>query len=267
MAFNNQKQKNPNDLVGVIPAAGTARRLGRLPCSKELFPVGFQKVGDGNQLQPKAVSHYLLERLRVAEVKKVFFILRKGKWDIPNYFGNGKMLDQHIAYLLMDLPFGVPFTINRAYPFLKNATVVFGFPDILFEPQDAFKQLLARQMDSNADVVLGLFPTQKSYKADMVDTDSNGRIQRIEIKPSSTALRYAWIIAVWNFAFTEFMHRHLGVYSEIDRPEKEVFLGDVFQTAIDDAMQIESVTFQNGRFQDIGTSEDLIKAVSQTDFS
>jgi glucose-1-phosphate thymidylyltransferase len=267
MSLKNQRQNDSGELVGVIPAAGTAKRLGQLPCSKELFPVGFHKMRDGYQMQPKAVSHYLLERMQMSGVTKAFFILRKGKWDILTYYADGKILNMHIAYLLMNLPFGVPFTIDQAYPFLKDTIVVFGFPDILFEPKDAFDQLLGRQMDSNADVVLGLYPAHAPHKADMVETDANGRIQRIEIKPTSTALSYAWIIAVWKFTFTEFMHRHLEIYSELDPPEKELFLGDVFQAAIDDALQIESVIFQNSRFQDIGTSEDLIKAVSQPDFS
>lgn len=266
MPKGNKQQKNQIDLVGVIPAAGTASRLGLLPCSKELFPVGFHKTRNGKQLQPKAVSHYLLERMQTANVSKVYIILRKGKWDISNYFGDGKMLDMHIAYLLMDLPFGVPFTIDQAYPFLKDATVVFGFPDIIFEPRDAFKQLLSRQNESNADVVLGLFPAQKPHKADVVDLDANGRIRRFEIKPASTKLRYAWVIAVWNFSFTVFLHRHLGASPEMDPPKKELFLGDVFQAAIDDDLQIESVIFQNSRYYDIGTPEDLIEAVSKIDF-
>jgi len=54
--------------------------------------------------RPKIVSHYLLEKMRRANVSKVYMILRKGKWDIPAYFGDGKMLDMHIGYLLMELP-------------------------------------------------------------------------------------------------------------------------------------------------------------------
>jgi glucose-1-phosphate thymidylyltransferase len=266
MSFEKQQPKLPLDLVGVIPAAGIARRLGHLPCSKEMLTVGFHKDSNGKSSHPKPVSSYLLERMQVAGVKKVYLILRKGKWDIPDYFGDGKILNMHIAYLLMDLPFGVPFTVDQAYPFLKDSTVVFGFPDILFEPEDAFEQLLSKQMDSKAEVVLGLFPAQEPHKADMVELDASGRIQRIEIKPTSTGLRYAWIMAVWNFRFTEFIHRHLGVYSGERPPDRELFMGDVFQAALDNDLQIGSVVFHDSRFLDIGTSEDLNKAVSRTEF-
>ena len=267
MKIDKKMPNGSDDLVGLIPAAGTASRLKRLPSSKEVFPVGFHKMRDGVAVQPKAVSHYLLEHMQLSGVKKSYIIVRKGKWDIPNYFCDGKMLNMHIAYLLMNLPYGVPFTIDQAYPFLKDATVVFGFPDILFESKDAFDLLLSRLKDSNADVVLGLYPTQEPHKADMVEVDANGRIQSIEIKPTSTALRYAWIMAVWKFTFTEFMHRFLEVYSEKDPPKDELFIGDVFQAAIQESMQIESIIFQNSRFQDIGSPEDLIKAIRQAEFS
>jgi glucose-1-phosphate thymidylyltransferase len=266
VSLKNQKPGVSGELVGVIPAAGSASRLGQLPCSKELLPVGFHKDRKGEPLQPKPVGHYVLERMKTAEVANVYIILRKGKWDIPAYFGDGKIVNMNIAYLLMDLPYGVPFTIDQAYPFLEDATVVFGFPDIIFEPRDAFKQLLCAQNDSNADVVLGLFVAQKPHKADMVELDAGGRVRRFEIKPASTRLRYAWIIAVWNYSFTEFLHRHISVNPEMDPPKKELFLGDVFQAAIDDDLQIASVIFENNRYYDIGTPEDLVKAVNQIDF-
>jgi len=138
MSFTNQKQNLLYDLAGVIPAAGTGSRLGALPCSKELMPVGFHDKEKSEKSQPKVVSHYLLEKMHQAGVSKVYMILSKGKWDIPAYFGDGKMLDLNIGYLLMDLPFGVPFTIDQVYPFAKESMIVFGFPDILFNRIDIF---------------------------------------------------------------------------------------------------------------------------------
>ena len=71
------------------------------------------------------------------------------------------MLDMHLSYLLMELPFGVPFTLDEAHHFVKNMIVVFGFPDIIFQPDNAFIQLLARQAATNADIVLGIFPAHQ----------------------------------------------------------------------------------------------------------
>jgi len=54
-----------DELVGLIPAAGQAKRVSPLPGSKELFPVGFREVEVGGhvQLRPKVVSQYLLDNM------------------------------------------------------------------------------------------------------------------------------------------------------------------------------------------------------------
>jgi glucose-1-phosphate thymidylyltransferase len=271
MSNENKHQEKHIDIVGLIPAAGTASRLGPLPCSKELLPVGFHKDNIDEPSQPKAVCHYLLERMQSANVSKVYIILRKGKWDIPTYLGDGKILDLHIAYLLMDLPFGVPYTLDQAYPFIKNSTVAFGFPDIIFEPVDAFTQLLRQQADSNANIVLGLFPSERPNKADMIEFDRDNRIKEINIKPDSTNLLYAWIIAVWNPDFTEFLHGYvLNNKKELKRKRspndpnknKELFIGEVIQAGIRMDLKIDYVIFEDGNYVDIGTSEDLINATN-----
>jgi glucose-1-phosphate thymidylyltransferase len=254
--------------VGLLPAGGEAKRVEPLPCSKELYPVGFHDAHRELSLRPKVVSHYLLEKMRLANAAKAYIILRKGKWDIPAYFGDGRFLDMHLAYLMMDLPFGVPYTLDQAFPFVHNATVVFGFPDIIFQPDDAFVRLLDQQKLSNADMVLGLFTAHQPQKMDMVELDDHGRIRRLDIKPEQTELRYTWIIAVWNSKFTHFMHDFIqaeripGMKGKLEadkKDRKEVFLGDVIQAAIQGDLKIDSVFFPKGYYLDIGTPEDLIK--------
>lgn len=264
------KQSHP-EIVGLLPAGGKAARIAPLPCSKEVYPLGFRHVDASGNLRPKVVCHYLLEKMRLAGTTKAYIILRKGKWDIPAYFGDGKMADMHLAYLMMDVPFGVPYTLDQAYPFIQDATVVFGFPDIIFHLDDAFLQLLSRQAESNADVVLGLFPAHHPHKVDMVDLDAYGRVRGIYIKPARTHLRYTWTIAVWTSQFTRFMHEYIlsirktqndknsgGAYGE---EQQELFVGDVIQAAIHNDMQIDTVLFTDSTFLDVGTPEDMIKAV------
>ena len=270
MPANRKRQNPPDDMVGVVPAAGTASRLGPLPCSKELLPAGFHKNRRGGNSHPKAVAHYLLERMQKAGVSKVFIVLRKGKWDIPDYFGDGKMLNMSIAYLLMDLPFGVPYTIDQAYPFIKDATVIFGFPDIIFQPRDAYVKLLKKQADTLADIVLGIFPANQPHKMDMVDLDKEGRVRGIQIKPSQTDLRYAWIIAIWTPVFTKFMHECVVNELALDRrtngdgnieKKQELFVGDIIQKALNYNLCVECVSFSTGTYIDIGTPQDLMKAL------
>jgi glucose-1-phosphate thymidylyltransferase len=263
-----QNHKRFKNLIGLLPAGGEASRVYPLPCSKEIFPIGFYSAEKNKNVPPQVISQYLLEKMRRADVKKAFFILRKGKWDIPAYFGDGKMLDMHIGYLIMDQPFGVPFTVDQAYPFSKNAKITFGFPDIIFEPEDAFIQLLSKQQQTSADIVLGLFEAQNPQKMDMVELDHRGNICSIDIKPDSTKLRYTWIIAVWTPRFTEFMHQFVLKYkkghaAQTDSNPKptEIFVGDVIQAAVNTDINIESVIFANSQYIDIGTPGDLAKAV------
>ena len=258
------------EVVGLLPAAGKATRLARLPCSKELYPIGFQHLPNGRGLHSKPVCIYVLEKMRLAGISKAYIILRKGKWDIPGYLRDGGMLGMHLAYLMMNLPFGVPYTLDQAYPFLKNSAVALGFPDIIFKPDDAFVQLLARQAQSKADIVLALFPAHQPNKTDMVDVDADGRIRGIQVKPARTHLRFAWIIAVWTPVFTQFMHEYLAsIQQKIQQyntsnnlsESRELFVGDVIQAAIDDNFHVEGIIFQDGTYLDIGTQDNLFKAI------
>jgi glucose-1-phosphate thymidylyltransferase len=246
------------EVVGLLPAAGQATRIAPLPCSKELYPVGFRPVDEGRSVRPKVVCQYLLEKMQFAGITKTYIVLREGKWDIPTYFGDGSMLKICLAYLVIRPSPGVPYTLDHAYPFVREAVVAFGFPDILFHSDDAFVRLLARQAVTKADVVLGLFPTDQPQKWDMVDLDDDGRIQAIAIKPHETPLRYAWSIAVWTPTFSHFMHEYLGTVRTVPR---ELIVSDIFTVAIQNGLRIDGVLFPNDTCLDIGTPEDLMAAV------
>lgn len=253
-----------------MPAAGNASRISPLPLSKELFPVGFHRASINSRPVPKPVCLNLLENMRLAGISTAFIILRKGKWDIPAYLGCGKALNMNLGYLIMDLPYGVPFTLDQAFPFTTGATIVFGFPDILFQPEDAFSKLLDEHDENDADVVLGLFPAQDPQKMDMVALDSLGNVSSFEIKPAQTDLRYTWIIAVWNFRFTQFMHGyvldHLSTFESQEggvtpSDHREIHMSEVMQAAIESGLNISKVIFDRGSCMDIGSPENLAAAI------
>jgi glucose-1-phosphate thymidylyltransferase len=266
-----QNQKISPERIGLIPAAGQATRISPLPCSKELYPLGFRQINQGRSIRPKVVCHYLLEKMHIAGVTKAYVILRKNKWDIPAYFGDGKLLDMHLAYLMLGLPYGVPYTLDQAYPFIQHAMVVFGFPDIIFKPKDAFLHLLNRQAESKADVVLGLFLARQPQKVDMVDLDREGMVRGIQIKPARTDRRYTWIIAVWTPVFTHFMHEYVSSSLKENNNDQtdystakqcEVFMGDVIHGAIEQGIIVIGHIFAGSRYIDIGTPEDLYNAAN-----
>jgi glucose-1-phosphate thymidylyltransferase len=211
--------------------------------------------------------------MRFAGIRKAYIILRNGKWDIPAYFGDGSILDMHLGYLIMGVPYGTPFTLNQAYPFIQNNRVALGFPDILFYPGDAYRRIITRQEESGADIVLGLFTTDQTHKMDMIDREDSGRVKNIIIKPSETELKYTWIVAIWTPLFTQFMYDYLNTASEkydskstpASNPSiRELYVGDVILAAIKEGMYVDSVKFENGYALDIGTPDDLGRAIAES---
>jgi glucose-1-phosphate thymidylyltransferase len=250
-----------DEVIGLIPAGGQAKRISPLPCSKEMYPIGFWHGSDQTRRGPKVVCSYLLEKMRLAGIIRAFIVLRQGKWDIPAYFQDGRMFEMHLAYLMLGAPYGVPYTVEQAYSFVQNKQIAFGFPDILFQPDNAFAQLLSRQERSQADVILGLFPTDQPHKVDMVDVDPDGRIQQLIIRPVQSPLRYTWGIAVWGPHFTGFMHEYLLNRKVPGPADPELCMGDVFEAAIRNGMRVEGLAVSKEPYVDIGTPEDLIGAV------
>jgi len=265
---------NTQRLVGLIPAAGQGTRLAPLPMSKELYPLGFRTVAGKPDLRPKVVCHYLLERMHRAGVNQALFILRPGKWDIPNYLGDGADLGMRLAYLTVHVPFGVPFSLNQAYPFVQGATVVMGFPDILFGPENAYSTLLQRLHHSRADVVLGLFPTDQPEKVGVVEFEETGRVLGIYEKSAYTHLPYMWAIAVWQPSFTNFLHQFVTqrqaalIGDQIPQglkefpPYAETPIGDVIHASLNTGLRVEAEVLAGGFYLDIGTPDNLKAAMA-----
>ena len=253
--------------IGLIPAAGKASRLSPLPFSKELYPVGLFQPSGAQDLCPRPVCMNLLEHMRDAGVLKAYIILRRGKWDIPSYLHSGAATGMDLAYLVTEDSHSVPYTLDQAYPFVKDATVIFGFPDILFSAGNAYAALLEKHNRTGADVVLGLFPVSTADSGwDMVDFNAAGRISNITIKPAASRSRFTWIIALWTPLFTEFLHeqvrnKDLDTITGSGHETSELFISSVIQKAIDHGLKVAGKAFSHGSCVDIGTAEGLKKAL------
>ena len=253
--------------IGLIPAAGIAKRLGSLAFSKELLPISYNAGKKEPKL--KVVSTYLLEKFHQAGVKKVYTIIRKGKWDIPNYYGNGSEIGIQLAYLIMAHPYGVPYTLDQAYPFVKTSKVFLGFPDILFEPENAYSVTDAALEQKSADLMLGLYPVKdkrQMQKSDMVQFETNGRITQIIVKPEKTDLKFSWTFAIWKPDFTLFMHDYLKY--DLAKREKnsmlaEIHLGHVIQAAIESGFSVFGHLFSDFHFIDVGNPDSLARALRE----
>lgn len=253
------------DLVGIIPAAGYATRLHPIPCSKEVLPIGIEQWGDKPYKRPKVAIQYVLESMRAANITKTYIVIRDYKWDIPAFLGDGKMMNMDIAYLMMGLPYGAPFSVNQAYPFIASSIVALGYPDIIFQPQTVYKTMIEKLDNENADVVLGLFPATNPRKMDMIEFDQNDKITRFVIKPQKTKLQYTYINAVWTPVFSKYINEYLNIKCQDIDTEKgiEYYIGDIFQAYINDGNDIEYSVINGGSYIDIGTVEDYTVAMSK----
>ncbi|MFZ1747200.1 MAG: hypothetical protein WAU17_14870 [Nitrospirales bacterium] len=211
-----------------------------------------------------------MEKFQLAGIAKTYIILRKGKWDIPAYFGHGEFVNMHLGYLIMGESLGPPFTLDQAYPFVHDKLVAFGFPDIMISSENVFSLLLKQQECTQADVVLAVFPAHKPQLMDMVEMDENGKIHAMFLKPDKTDLELCWLGGVWTPAFTQFMHEYLqDLRRENDfktskggkLEAEDLSVGAVIQAAINKGLQTYGVVFPDGKYIDIGTADNLMKSV------
>lgn len=245
------------NVIGVLPAAGYGRRLGHTPCSKEVMSLGVRRKGERvHHIVPIAS---ILECFSAAGIEMGYIITRPDKWDIPNFIEKNNDYDIKISYVLTLSSLGVPYTIDEAYPFLRGSYVALGFPDILLKPKQIFLSLLQLLEVENVDVMLGLFPARDPEKVDMVKVKDN-MVQNISVKPYDSNLKYTWVCAVWRPSFSDYMHSFVSNRKSVD---KEVYMGDIFQGAIDEEkFKIGGIPFEDGKFIDIGTPDDLNRAMT-----
>jgi glucose-1-phosphate thymidylyltransferase len=169
---------------GIVPAAGRGTRIQPLAFSKELLPVGSRTVGGIER--PRAVSEHLLERMVIAGVDKICFVIGPGKTDILRYYGAG-FRGARAAYVVQPEPSGLCDAVFRAAPLIDPAeTVVIGLPDTIWFPMDALAGL-----DPGRFTCL-LFPVDRPELFDSVVLDERDAVQRIDVKSPSAASSWIW---------------------------------------------------------------------------
>ena len=235
--------------IALIPAAGQARRLGTFPGSKEVVALTWD-VKDGVP-RPRLACDFLLEALDRSGIEKAIAIVDEGKADLLHYFARWQGKPSILVAPIAESR-SVPQSLSRAIPWTMGNRVALGFPDVVFEPKDAFSRLMEEQDLVGADILLGLFPAaERAESTDMVEVNDQGRVLRIESRPKNTALRYNWLLALWGPSFSEALLEWLP---EMDNHE-EVRLSALFNQAIQKGMNVCGVRFPKGSWWDLGTPE------------
>lgn len=168
---------------GIIPAAGAGSRIQPLAFSKELLPVGSES--DGIQERPRAVSEYLVERMTLAGVQRICFVISPGKSDIMEYYG-GKISAAHIFYAIQPRPAGLCDAIFRAVGLIHVAdTICVGLPDTIWFPSNGLSLLPDQALS------FLLFPVSAPESFDAVVTEQ-GRVLEIQVKHPRPDTHWVW---------------------------------------------------------------------------
>lgn len=253
-----------NHVIGLIPAAGRATRLGELPYSKELLPVpdwGTGSIQPGTQIAIESTARFLLD----CGVTQQHIVIAPAKQDIPDYLGDGSRLGASIAYTVVANSPSVPHSLDAAYDSIAGTDVILVFPDILFEPRTGIAKYLSSRAQTEADVLLALVPSTRGDKVDMVSADADGVVSKIVPKPGPGQDGWTWVAAAWSPGFTDFLHRFLETDTATHErlASRELYVGDVLNAAIASGLEIQAARFTDGWAIDIGTPDDFATAWQQ----
>jgi len=166
-------------LYGSIPAGGLGTRLQPLGFSKELAPVG-----------GRAVIEYLIERLLLAKVDRIFINTAEDKTDLIRYLSTKSPYRDQLVFLVRERK-GLLDGIVQPAQFLRASDeLFFGLPDTIWFPKNAFSQINKQP----GKLVLGLFDTGTPERFDSVVIGKNNRIRSIKVKVNSPKTKWTWAI-------------------------------------------------------------------------
>jgi dTDP-glucose pyrophosphorylase len=164
---------------GSIPAGGLGTRLQPIGFSKELAPVA-----------RRAVIEYLIERMVLSGIDKIFINTAEDKADLIRYLASKSIYKNNLIFLVRERK-GLLDGIICPQQFLRDDDeLFFGLPDTIWYPRDGFAQVA----NQPGDLVLGLFDTGTPEKFDSVVIDSHNQIQSIEVKVPTPKTQWTWAI-------------------------------------------------------------------------
>jgi NDP-sugar pyrophosphorylase family protein len=212
-------------VVGVVPAAGYARRLGPIISSKEVLPVG-----------GRPVLEYIVERMRLVGAAEIRVVTRPEKGDVIEH---ARRLG---AVVIAGRPASVAESIRLALEGLAGDDVVLlGFPDTVWDPVDGLVALV-RALADGTEVVLGCFRSDALERSDVVVADAHGAVRAVQVKPAEPASDVIWGCAVARARALDGLREHDepgALFDELARS------GAVRAVVLD------------GEFVDVGTPEAL----------
>jgi glucose-1-phosphate thymidylyltransferase len=242
--------------IGVIPAAGIASRMAPLDYSKELLPITYVADG-GGALRPMPVIEASFRQLRTAGIDRCAVVISDRKPELMRYLGHGGGIGLDIAFLNQSRPDGLAAAVALSVPWTGDANACLLLPDTIVRPDDALRQVCAAFESHDADLVLGVLPTQRPQELGPVRFDADMRVLEVQDKPAATDLDNSWALAVWSPRFSQLLKAAVAQAP----PDAGPALGSVFHRAIGAGLKVRAVWFAQGQFFDLGTPRGLAEAL------
>ncbi|MBE2224037.1 MAG: NTP transferase domain-containing protein [Anaerolineae bacterium] len=245
----------PEELIGLIPAAGKGVRLG-LPYPKELYPI----IRDNHY---KPISQFVVQNMTEAGIQHIVFVVNETKHQLMGYFGNGYRFGCNISYVVQEArddskkstsP-GLANALDSAYHLIQGKTVFFGMADTIMQPSNMFAQSYEAALPDD-DVIFAMWTTERPEKFGMVRYEENGRVIEIVDKPKQTDLTEMWGGIIWRPRFTEYLHTCVH-----DRGISD--FAYIMNSAIEKGMKFRGVHLKDGVYIDLGTYEEIMELDSR----
>jgi glucose-1-phosphate thymidylyltransferase len=238
------------ELIGLLPCAGQGLRMRPLKYPKELLPVSYYRSPIDNFIIPRLSIEYSLDAFKLCGVKKCYIVVPDWKPEIMRYLGDGAQIGINIAYLHNSRANGLADAVFSMEPWGHDIVTCLALPDAQFTPTNAFDTLLHKMQQENADLVLGVFPTDEPQFLAPVELNSMGRVINVEEKPLQPKFMNAWGIAIWKESFWSFF-KHMEKSNDTG-----ISISEVFHKAAQ-KLRVFGVYFDQGSYHDIGRYESL----------
>lgn len=236
--------------VGIIPAAGLASRLGPLGYPKELLPITYVQ-GEGGHLRPLPVIEASLRQLRTADITRCMVITSERKPELAQYLGSGGAIGLDIAYVQQSKAEGLASAVALTAPWTRGSASCLLLPDTIVRPLDALKTMREAFEARGADLVLGVFPSERPKELGPVRFDTDGKVTEVQDKPAQTDLANSWGLAIWGDRFSQI----------IAAAPPNANLGRLFHQAAQNGLNVIACWFEDGEFHDVGTPKGLAEAL------
>jgi NDP-sugar pyrophosphorylase family protein len=215
-------------MIGIIPAAGKAERMGGIP--KMLLPT------------PNGTLISLLCS-RMERVGQVIVGTRPVIYEALAGVCNA------LVYRCETATMSETVLTARQY-IMAHETVCFGMPDTYFDDANAFVKLAAELKDG-ADLAVGVFQTrpEQRHKLGMVELTPGDEVLRVVEKPAETSLTWAWGVLAWKPRFWQYIEA------------RDPHVGYALPRALAAELDVRAVRMDGG-FWDCGTPDEYFDLIT-----